>query len=138
MGRHLRRPLPPGTNNYYLGKRNVRFFVAAAEKGPEDESSSTTTTTTKSDVEWRKQQLDRLERKFSDPLPTPVIDTEDDLQSAWKEMESRVTKRRSLTVEQRGGKTGRTNIRRTEEDVWLEHGLYDDDENKKNNDKEES
>ena len=40
-------------------------------------------------------------------------------------MESRVTKRRSLTLAQRNGAVGRANIRKTDEDVWLEEGLYD-------------
>lgn len=87
--------------------------------------------TATSSVEWRKEQLDQLERKFSDPQPQAMND--EDLQPAWKAMESRVTKRRSLTTEQRRGKTGRSNIRRTEEEVWLESGLYDDDS--KNDDK---
>jgi hypothetical protein len=42
----------------------------------------------------------------------------------WKEMESRLTRRRSLTLEQRGGKSGRRNVRRRDEDVWLEAGVY--------------
>ena len=52
------------------------------------------------------------------------IDNYEDVQPMWKEMESRVTRRRSLTLEQRGGKTGRRNVRRSDEDVWLEAGVY--------------
>lgn len=44
----------------------------------------------------------------------------------WKGMESRVTKRRSYTPAEREGRVGRANVRRTDEDVWLEQGLYDD------------
>jgi hypothetical protein len=41
-------------------------------------------------------------------------------------MERRVLQRKSLTAEQRGcgGKIGRQNIKLTDEDTWLEAGLY--------------
>lgn len=48
----------------------------------------------------------------------------------WKEMESRVTRRRSLSLEQRGGVSGRRNIRRSDEDEWLEAGVYDSEKPK--------
>ena len=42
-------------------------------------------------------------------------------------MESRVTRRRSLTaVERKAGEVGRRNIRKSDEDVWLEGGLYNE------------
>jgi hypothetical protein len=77
-------------------------------------------------VEWRKAQLDQLEQKFSS-VPSKSIQSDIDLQPEWKSMESRVTKRRALTIDQLGGKTGRLNIKRTEEDFWSESGLYDSD-----------
>lgn len=88
--------------------------------------------------EWRKQQLDKLEQKLrpaqdmpsgssSDSTSPPSLEVaaDEDLQSMWKEMESRVTKRRSRTIAESKGKIGRTNVRRTDEDLWLEQGLYD-------------
>ena len=79
--------------------------------------------------EWRKQQLDKLERKHrlqeKVELPAMRIEREEDLQPMWKEMERRVRNRRSLTAQERGGRIGRINVRRTDEDVWLEEGLYD-------------
>lgn len=75
-------------------------------------------------VEWRKKQLDKLERKFSEP--SQVVDNDDDLQPMWREMESRVTRRRPRTIQESGGKTGRTNVKKTDEEMWLRGGLYDD------------
>ena len=49
-------------------------------------------------------------------------------------MESRVTKRRSLTLQQlkqRGGISGRQNIRKSEEDFWEKAGVYDKEETPK-------
>jgi hypothetical protein len=85
-------------------------------------------------TEWRKTRLDQIERKFTevksrvtDSVRT-FIESDDELQSEWKSMESRVTKRRSLTKDESGGETGRSNVRQTEEEVWLESGLYNTDD----------
>lgn len=67
-------------------------------------------------------------QQTSDPL---TIDEYEDVQPMWKNMESRVTKRRSLTLDQRGGVSGRRNVRKSEEDMWLEAGVYDSDKSKK-------
>jgi hypothetical protein len=82
------------------------------------------TPSSSSPVEWRKIRLDQLERRFT-LEPSIIVDHEGDLQPEWKAMESRVTKRRTLTADQLGGKTGRANIRQTEEDIWMKSGLYD-------------
>jgi hypothetical protein len=85
-------------------------------------------TTTKA---WRKQQLDKLEHKLSQQNEARLdqvvseIGEESDLQPMWQSMESRVKNRRSLTAQERDGKIGRMNVRRTDEDVWLAEGLYD-------------
>jgi iron uptake system EfeUOB component EfeO/EfeM len=94
--------------------------------------SSTTGASSSVSVEWRKSKLDQLERKFTGDSIKAAIQSDVELQPEWKAMESRVTKRRTLTVEERQGKTGRTNIRRTEEDVWMENGLYSSDDKKSN------
>ena len=88
-------------------------------------------------TEWKRNQYRKITEKFQtnitkekenseestvEPLQ---IDNYEDVQPMWKEMESRVTRRRCLTLEQRGGKTGRRNVRRSDEDVWLEAGVYD-------------
>lgn len=63
--------------------------------------------------------------------PEPLaIESYEDVQPMWKEMESRVTRRRSLSLEQRGGVSGRRNIRRSDEDEWLEAGVYDSEKPK--------
>jgi hypothetical protein len=76
-------------------------------------------------AEWRKQQLDKITKKFQEPLS---IRSDEELQPMWKGMESRVINRRTLTKDERGGRTGRTNVRPTDEEAWLRAGLYDDDE----------
>lgn len=81
-------------------------------------------------TEWRKKQLDKLENKFQQSEAL-TIENEEDLQPMWSSMESRVKNRRPRTKEQLGGKTGRTNIKRTDEEMWLQEGLYDDPEEEK-------
>ena len=71
--------------------------------------------------------MEKLEKKFQEP--TRTVEKDDDLQGEWKSMESRVTNRVPLTKEELGGRTGRMNIRKTDEDVWLKEGLYDGDDN---------
>ena len=88
-------------------------------------TNDATTTTT----EWRQEQLKRLERKFQEE-PTNNIESDEELQPMWKDMESRVTKRRSRTLADTGGKTGRSNIRKTDEEAWLQAGMYDEKEEK--------
>ena len=102
-------------------------------------SKKQTTTTTKtkegggSALEWRKHQLEQLSSKFnssnsqsqSQPkVPSRVIQDDQELQPMWKEMESRVTRRKPRTLRDTGGRIGRMNIRRTDEDIWLQEGLY--------------
>eukprot|EP00578_Thalassiosira_sp_NH16_P024080 CAMPEP_0181097434 /NCGR_PEP_ID=MMETSP1071-20121207/11567_1 /TAXON_ID=35127 /ORGANISM="Thalassiosira sp., Strain NH16" /LENGTH=182 /DNA_ID=CAMNT_0023179915 /DNA_START=142 /DNA_END=690 /DNA_ORIENTATION=- len=63
--------------------------------------------------------------------PEPLaIDNYEDVQPMWKEMESRVTRRRSLTLDEREGVSGRRNVRKSEEDMWLEAGVYDSEKPK--------
>ena len=84
--------------------------------------------------EWRKQQLDKIEHKFKGKkLKALSIESEEDLQPMWKEMEGRVTRRKPRSLGDTGGKSGRMNIKKTEEDMWLEEGLYstDEDDNSK-------
>jgi len=89
-----------------------------------------------SNYEWRKKQLEKIERKFGAVgwdgvyLDPPKIDDEDELQPMWKGMESRVKNRRPRTRAETGGKTGRTNIKKTDEEMWLKEGLYDENKHK--------
>ena len=80
---------------------------------------------------WRRAQLDRVADRFSkepslDP-DVPIVQSDEDLQDMWKGMETRVVKRRSLSVQEarERGKLGRKNIKKTDEEVWLEAGVYD-------------
>lgn len=84
-------------------------------------SSSNNVLDSPSPNDWRKKQLEKLENKFKATLE---IQTEEDLQPMWKEMEGRVTRRKPRTLRDTGGKTGRVNIRKTDEEVWEHEGLY--------------
>lgn len=91
-------------------------------------------------TQWKRNQYRKLEDKFNNnneneskhtsstkqQLEPLNIDNYDDVQPMWKEMESRVTRRRSLTLEQRGGVSGRRNVRKSEEDYWQQAGVYDE------------
>lgn len=68
--------------------------------------------------------MEKLERKFKEPAVE--VNADDELQPMWKEMEGRVRGRKPRTAAQNNGKTGRRNIKKTDEDVWLEKGLYDE------------
>jgi hypothetical protein len=83
------------------------------------------------DTSWRRQQLERLTSRFQDDDDQALqVNKDDELQSHWKQMEGRVVRRKSISKESAAGKVGRKNIRRTDEEVWLENGLYDLDNNK--------
>jgi len=86
---------------------------------------------------WRKGQLTQITDKFEsdednpDTKPQPMeINNDEEVQGMWRDMESRVTRRKSLTMEEavtKGKKVGRSNIRKTDEEAWLSAGLYDID-----------
>ena len=100
------------------------------DKGPSSDPAASLAAS----MQWRRSQIDKLESKFDDKNDgdddTPDITTDEELQPMWRDMESRVTRRRSLTAAERGpGKVGRRNVRKSDEDVWLASGLYNETEN---------
>ena len=76
------------------------------------------------DIQIKSSSSSSTKQQKQQPLS---IDRYEDVQPMWKEMESRVTKRRSLTLQDRGGVSGRRNVRKSDEDVWLEAGVYNND-----------
>lgn len=114
----------------HMGQHLVRCSTFHRTGMASHRSSITLFSSTGDNQEWRKEQLDRLRRKFESEKDIPVIDDDEDLQPMWREMESRVTKRRSVTVAEAGGRVGRSNIRRTDEEAWLQAGMYDQDDEK--------
>jgi len=82
-----------------------------------------------SDSSWNKKQIEKIEKRFTEEESSKNVDSDEDLQQMWKEMESRVTKRRPRTLRDTKGKTGRENIKKTDEEMWLQEGLYPDKEN---------
>jgi hypothetical protein len=61
--------------------------------------------------------------------PDDVMDEE--IQPYWKALESRVKNRKSR-IAGINGQSGRVGVRKTEEDFWLEAGLYDSNEPSQN------
>jgi hypothetical protein len=58
------------------------------------------------------------------------ITSDDEVQQTWKDMESRVVRRRTMDLSEakaKGKKVGRRNVRKTDEEVWLDAGLYDEE-----------
>ena len=114
----------------------------AKEKGPDlNGSADDIIDSAAATAQWKRSQYRKIEDKFdcsisqtdTQQLEPLNIENYDDVQPMWKEMESRVTRRRSLTLEQlkqRGGVSGRRNIRKSEEDYWEEAGVYDENEKK--------
>lgn len=68
--------------------------------------------------------------KTSSSKPEPIdISSDFEIQPMWKDMESRVVRRRSIAISealQKGKKLGRRNVGKTDEDAWLKAGLYED------------
>ncbi|EJK45801.1 hypothetical protein THAOC_35565, partial [Thalassiosira oceanica] len=88
-------------------------------------SASGITSSAAATTQWKRQQYEKIERRFRPDETKPLqIDNYEDVQPAWREMESRVTKRRSLTLEERQGVSGRRNVRKSDEDLWLQAGVY--------------
>jgi hypothetical protein len=73
-------------------------------------------------MDWRKKQLEKLENRFKE---TQDISNDEALQPMWKEMEGRVTRRKPRSTLDTGGKAGRANIRKTDEEVWEQEGFYE-------------
>lgn len=93
-------------------------------------SQQTNRTMSDSSSSWSKKQIEKIEQKFSDD-PSANVKSDEELQQMWREMESRVVKRRPRTIRETGGKTGRVNVRKTDEEMWLNEGLYEEDDGAK-------
>jgi len=93
----------------------------------EDKFQSYKDTTTNTPINCNESATDDTNQSKEDKYEPLSIESYEDVQPMWKEMESRVTKRRSLTLDERKGISGRRNVRKSDEDVWLSAGVYDDD-----------
>ena len=137
------------SNNHFARKASVWHHagIHSSSSGVNGSSSASGSRGEADDIiesasantQWKRNQYRKLEDKFNNnneneskhtssskqQLEPLNIDNYDDVQPMWKEMESRVTRRRSLTLEQRGGVSGRRNVRKSEEDYWAQAGVYD-------------
>ena len=89
-------------------------------------------------TQWKKDQYNNMRSKFGPKPISPTdtssisplqIDKYEDIQPMWRDMESRVTRRRTLTIAEAASKgigIGRSNIRKTDEEAWLQAGLYEE------------
>jgi hypothetical protein len=127
------------------GRRAALSLLATLVRGPAGGPlPRRSLTTSKGGTEWRRAQLQRLEEKFATATtatatattatatattatatpPTTVVSDPAALQPMWKAMEGRVTGRRPRTTAETGGRTGRVNVKATDEEYWLREGLY--------------
>mmetsp|Transcript_28253 Transcript_28253/g.81716 ORF Transcript_28253/g.81716 Transcript_28253/m.81716 type:complete len:187 (-) Transcript_28253:46-606(-) len=151
----LRQQTNASTRVFFSGRRcfaSANGAVNGVSGDDEGQSSDPAASSLAASMQWRRKQIDTLESKFTPAAgegddingtegdekngsddDTPDIISDKELQPMWRDMESRVTRRRSLTAAERGPeKVGRRNIRKSDEDVWLASGLY----NESNNDDE--
>ena len=128
-------PLRDRVGSFVRGIAGSHGIDERSDNTGSSSSSNSASSSTTNATEWRKHQLDKLEQKFADSTTTKetnsapdilTIESEDDLQPMWKQMESRVIRRRSRTLAETGGRSGRSNIKKTDEEMWLKEGLYDD------------
>ena len=128
LGKHNLRWVASNKKRIITPIYNVMFFSSSSSDAKSSlpaDSERTANTPSVAGTEWRKQQLDKIENKFKGKqLESISIESEEDLQPMWKEMEGRVTRRKPRSLADTGGKSGRMNIKKTDEDVWLEEGLY--------------
>jgi ribosomal protein L11 methylase PrmA len=139
-----------GSNNHFALKTSSVWYHASIHSSSSGVNGSSSASGSRGEADdiiesasantqWKRNQYRKLEDKFNNnneneskhtsstkqQLEPLNIDNYDDVQPMWKEMESRVTRRRSLTLEQRGGVSGRRNVRKSEEDYWQQAGVYD-------------
>ena len=130
-----------------LSKKGRDGIIGSCEEAPPIIDSASAT------MQWKRNHYRKIEEKFQqqpesdaakpsfpawptdgdNPLP---IERDEDVQLMWKGMESRVTKRKSRTLDelaQKGIVSGRRNVRRSDEDLWLAAGVYDEDKDKHKN-----
>jgi hypothetical protein len=134
-----------------INSRKLHSSMKILKNGEEskDVESSSVIDGLEASSAWKRGQLSKLSDKFEDKLPTMTddngnnnndkgnrkeevsevmeINTYEEVQQMWKDMESRVTRRRTMTLSEakiNGKVVGRKNLRKTDEEAWLEAGLY--------------
>jgi hypothetical protein len=75
---------------------------------------------------------DQNQASCAEAATTRIVQHDDDLQPMWKNMESRVKNRRTRSLEETQGRSGRENVKSTDEEEWLRAGLYNNDTNDTN------
>ncbi len=139
------------SNRHHL---QTNFFSKTSSINDKDESQENKSEHLKlaslhASSEWRKNQLSKVTQKFDehqndgsdenlrkddvDKEEKTIINSDDDLQPMWRAMESRVLNKRTMTIEEAKRKqkpVGRRGLRRTDEEAWLEAGLYDNGDKK--------
>mmetsp|Transcript_16634 Transcript_16634/g.31506 ORF Transcript_16634/g.31506 Transcript_16634/m.31506 type:complete len:206 (+) Transcript_16634:155-772(+) len=114
-----------------LNKISDKFIGADSQSKLEDQSQG--------QKQQVQQQVQQQQQKQQQPQTQPLqIDSDDQVQPMWRDMESRVVRRRSVTIAEaltKGMKIGRRNVRSTDEEAWLDAGLYHH-ENDNSSDKE--
>jgi len=134
------RTCPPRKQLFLVRQIQSSSSQCNTNSSSEDKGSPTSVLNSlEASSKWRKGQLTKITEKFassadsktsSSKPPEPMeITSDDEIQPMWKDMESRVVRRRSIVISealQKGKKVGRRNVRKTDEEAWLNAGLYED------------
>mmetsp|Transcript_20990 Transcript_20990/g.32025 ORF Transcript_20990/g.32025 Transcript_20990/m.32025 type:complete len:158 (-) Transcript_20990:326-799(-) len=113
------------------------FFSSTTTNGEHADTEEDAATQQRPNISsWRRDELNGIRDKFSNSTDEiKEVRSDEELQDMWRQMESRVTKRRRpMTVQEaalKGKAVGRRNVRPTDEEVWLDAGLYSEDEGDK-------
>jgi len=100
----------------------LSFFVSSATTDSFDAAEAT--------AQWKKHEMKKITSKFETEGVLEIRDDEE-LQGMWRDMESRVTRRKLPPKLGETDRVGRKNVRRWEEDAWLDAGLYDEPRGRK-------
>lgn len=111
-----------------ISKRGIHCTAAVKQKSDNEESS--VLDGLEANSRWRKGQLSKITDSFECAEMQPMkINCDEEVQPMWKDMESRVTRRKSITMDEafaQGRQVGRRNVRKTDEEAWSAAGLYDE------------
>ncbi|GMI18792.1 hypothetical protein TrLO_g13325 [Triparma laevis f. longispina] len=76
---------------------------------------------------WIKKQQRKILEKFEGGGKEQESPSEFKVQDEWLAMERRTKNRRLVKLNEAGGKLGRRNVKKTDEDYWIQAGVYEDE-----------
>ena len=76
---------------------------------------------------WIKKQQRKILEKFEGGGEEQESPSEFKVQYEWLAMERRTKNRRLVKLNEAGEKLGRRNVKKTDEDYWIQAGVYEDE-----------